>query len=77
MRIRAGLGSGQSSVHRHGAGGAVRPPVARNEEDFVKFAQSPGKSLRDALMDLGMQAVAASAPYSDNTSAAALRWRGA
>jgi serine/threonine protein phosphatase PrpC len=48
-----------------------------NDQDFVKFAQSPGKSLRDALMDLGTQAVAASAPYSDNTSAAALRWRAA
>jgi serine/threonine protein phosphatase PrpC len=46
-----------------------------NDQDFVKFAQSAGKSLRDALMDLGTQAVAASAPYSDNTSAAALRWR--
>src|SRR5271165_6846530 len=47
------------------------------DPDYVRFAQSSGKSLRDALMDLGSQAVAASAPYSDNTSAAALRWRAA
>ena len=46
-------------------------------EDLVRFAQTTGKPLRDALMDLGTQAVAASAPYSDNTSAAALRWRAA
>ena len=30
-----------------------------------------------SLTDLGTQAVEASAPYSDNTSAAALRWRAA
>jgi hypothetical protein len=33
--------------------------------------------LRDSLNDLGTQAVEASAPYSDNTSAAALRWKAA
>jgi serine/threonine protein phosphatase PrpC len=47
------------------------------DQDFVKFAQANGKSLRDSLSDLGSQAVEASAPYSDNTSAAALRWRAA
>ncbi len=47
------------------------------DEDLVRFAQTTGKPLRDALTDLGTQAVAASAPYSDNTSAAALRWRAA
>jgi PPM family protein phosphatase len=46
-----------------------------DDKDFVRFAQSGGKSLRESLMELGTQAVAASAPYSDNTSAAALRWR--
>jgi serine/threonine protein phosphatase PrpC len=47
------------------------------DQDFVRFAQSQAKPLRDSLTDLGTQAVDASAPYSDNTSAAALRWRAA
>src|SRR6202020_2448132 len=47
------------------------------DQDFVRFAQAAGKPLRDALTDLGTQAVEASAPYSDNASAAALRWRAA
>ena len=47
------------------------------DQDFVRFAQANGKTLRESLTDLGTQAVEASAPYSDNTSAAALRWRAA
>ncbi|MDP9013091.1 MAG: protein phosphatase 2C domain-containing protein [Pseudomonadota bacterium] len=47
------------------------------DQDFVRFAHTAGKPLRDTLNDLGTRAVAASAPYSDNTSAAALRWRAA
>ena len=47
------------------------------DQDFVRFAQIAGKPLRECLTDLGTQAVEASAPYSDNTSAAALRWRAA
>jgi serine/threonine protein phosphatase PrpC len=47
------------------------------DPDFVRFAQSVGKPLRETLFDLGTQAVTASAPYSDNASAAALRWRAA
>ena len=47
------------------------------DQDFVRFAQAQGKPLRDTLNDLGTQAVEASAPYSDNTSAAALRWKAA
>lgn len=47
------------------------------DQDFVRFAQGSAKPLREALAELGAQAVAASAPYSDNTSAAALRWRAA
>ncbi|HEV7357823.1 MAG TPA: protein phosphatase 2C domain-containing protein [Steroidobacteraceae bacterium] len=47
------------------------------DPDFVRFAQSQGKPLRDTLNELGEQAVEASAPYSDNTSAAALRWKAA
>jgi hypothetical protein len=47
------------------------------DEDFVRFAQIQGKPLRDCLNDLGVRAVEASAPYSDNTSAAVLRWKAA
>ena len=47
------------------------------DQDLARFAQTAGKPLRDSLNELGTQAVAASAPYSDNTSAAALRWRAA
>jgi PPM family protein phosphatase len=47
------------------------------DADFVRFAQVQAKPLRDSLNDLGTQAVEASAPYSDNTSAAALRWKAA
>jgi len=47
------------------------------DQDFVHFAQIQGKPLRDSLNDLGTRAVEASAPYSDNTSAAALRWKAA
>jgi len=48
-----------------------------DDQDFVRFAQSVGRPLRESLTELGAQAVAASAPYSDNTSAAVLRWRAA
>ena len=47
------------------------------DQDLARFAQTAGKPLRESLTELGTQAVAASAPYSDNTSAAALRWRAA
>jgi PPM family protein phosphatase len=47
------------------------------DQDLARFAQANGKPLRDSLNDLGTQAVEASAPYSDNTSAAALRWKAA
>jgi serine/threonine protein phosphatase PrpC len=47
------------------------------DQDFVRFAQASSRPLRDALSDLGTQAVAIAAPYSDNTSAAVLRWRAA
>jgi serine/threonine protein phosphatase PrpC len=45
------------------------------DQDFARFAQASGKGLRESLTELGTLAVDASAPYSDNTSAAALRWR--
>lgn len=47
------------------------------DQDFARFAQGGDKPLRDTLHALGEQAVEASAPYSDNTSAAALRWKAA
>jgi serine/threonine protein phosphatase PrpC len=47
------------------------------DQDFVRFAQTAGKPLREVLEDLGTEAGAAAAPHSDNTSAAALRWRAA
>lgn len=47
------------------------------DQDFAQFANTPGRPLRDALRELGERAVQASAPHSDNTSAAALRWIGA
>jgi serine/threonine protein phosphatase PrpC len=47
------------------------------DQDFVSFAAVTDKPLRDTLHRLGEQAVEASAPYSDNTSAAALRWKAA
>jgi serine/threonine protein phosphatase PrpC len=34
------------------------------------------RELRDALAELGEKAVTSSAPYADNTSAAAIRWLG-
>jgi serine/threonine protein phosphatase PrpC len=47
------------------------------DPELAKFAQAQNRPLRDCLNDLGVQAVEASAPYSDNTSAAALRWKAA
>ncbi len=47
------------------------------DRDLLRFAQSGGKNLHDSLAELGTQAVEAAAPYSDNTSAAVLRWRAA
>ncbi len=45
------------------------------EEDLLRFAEVTDEPLRAALTALGNRAVDAAAPYSDNTSAAALRWR--
>jgi serine/threonine protein phosphatase PrpC len=46
------------------------------DPEIAAFYQPGGKSLRESLETLGKRAVQASAPYSDNTSAAALRWMG-
>ncbi len=51
------------------------------DHDLARFAQSGektgGRALKEQLNELGTQAVEASAPYSDNTTAAVLRWRAA
>ncbi len=47
------------------------------DEELVRFAQDRDKAISETLSELGQRAVAAMAPYSDNTSAAALRWRAA
>jgi serine/threonine protein phosphatase PrpC len=47
------------------------------DQDFVRLAQQSDTPLVDALTGLGTQAVQAAAPYSDNATAAALRWRAA
>jgi serine/threonine protein phosphatase PrpC len=44
------------------------------DEQIGGFWTPGDKDLRKALQGLGEQAVEASAPYSDNTTAAALRW---
>jgi PPM family protein phosphatase len=45
--------------------------------EIAAFTESRGEILRDSLRSLGEKAVAASAPYSDNATAAALRWQAA
>jgi PPM family protein phosphatase len=47
-----------------------------NDEQLAAFGQDPERDLRTALGDLGARAVASSAPYADNTTAAAIRWLG-
>jgi PPM family protein phosphatase len=46
------------------------------DSDIASFYQPGNGDLRNALTSLGERAVQASAPYSDNTTAAALRWVG-
>jgi len=46
------------------------------DAEIAAFYKPGGKSLRESLETLGKRAVQASAPYSDNTTAAALRWIG-
>ncbi len=45
------------------------------DQDFARLALPSPKALRESLAELGAEAVQASAPYSDNTSAAVLRWQ--
>jgi len=46
------------------------------DPDIAAFYEPGGKTLRESLETLGKRAVQASAPYSDNATAAALRWMG-
>jgi serine/threonine protein phosphatase PrpC len=46
------------------------------DEVLASLSTSPRDHLREALVALGEQAVSNSAPYADNTSAAAIRWLG-
>jgi serine/threonine protein phosphatase PrpC len=46
------------------------------DEALATLSTSPRDHLREALAALGEEAVSNSAPYADNTSAAAIRWLG-
>jgi serine/threonine protein phosphatase PrpC len=47
------------------------------DQDFARLSAESIVSLRDSLFELATQAVQLGAPHSDNTTAAALRWRAA
>jgi serine/threonine protein phosphatase PrpC len=47
------------------------------DEQIALLGQAGDRSLRDSLADLGARAVQATAPFADNTTAAAVRWLGA
>ena len=46
------------------------------EEQIASLSGDPKRELRAGLTDLGERAVTNSAPYADNTTAAAIRWLG-
>ncbi|HVN42091.1 MAG TPA: protein phosphatase 2C domain-containing protein [Steroidobacteraceae bacterium] len=46
------------------------------DEQLAAVGQDPQQSLRDSLGQLGAMAVQSSAPFADNTTAAAIRWLG-
>jgi len=48
-----------------------------SDEQIASLCRDDGRSLRDGLGDLGARAVHNSAPFADNTTAAAVRWLGA
>lgn len=50
---------------------------ALGDQDFIRLSQESMAPLRDGLFALATQAVQLGAPHSDNTTAAALRWRAA
>ncbi len=47
------------------------------DDQIATLGQDGGRTLRDRLGDLGARAVHNTAPFADNTTAAALRWLGA
>lgn len=47
------------------------------DEQIAGLGQDAGRGLREGLADLGARAVLNSAPFADNTTAAAVRWLGA
>jgi serine/threonine protein phosphatase PrpC len=47
------------------------------DEQIASLSTTREGELRDALLDLGERALRVTAPYADNTTAAALRWLGA
>ena len=47
------------------------------EEQIASLSLDSTRSLRESLQRLGERAVTNSAPYADNTTAAAVRWLGA
>jgi serine/threonine protein phosphatase PrpC len=48
-----------------------------SDEQIASLSRDRENSLRDGLGDLGARAVHNSAPFADNTTAAAVRWLGA
>jgi serine/threonine protein phosphatase PrpC len=46
------------------------------EEMLAQLGRNPAQQLRESLAELGQRAVTTSAPFADNTTAAAIRWLG-
>jgi PPM family protein phosphatase len=46
------------------------------DQQLATLSAGSGPSLRDALASLGEQALVGTAPFADNTTAAAVRWLG-
>lgn len=46
------------------------------DEQIATLSQDPERNLRESLAGLGERALLATAPYADNTTAAAIRWLG-
>ena len=46
------------------------------DEQVATLGRKPDQELRESLADLGQRAVLSSAPFADNTTAAAIRWIG-
>ena len=46
------------------------------DEQIAALSLPAERGLRDALADLGQRALAGTAPFADNTTAAAVRWLG-